>query len=61
MNGKWTGLILQGIFGKPGGRECTVAQFSGYLLSPMMKQVAKTNWMEPAGAISLNRLGIKNS
>lgn len=61
MNGEWTGLIVQDIFGKPGGRECTVAQLSDDLLSPMMKQVAKTNWMEPAGTISLNRFGIKNS
>ena len=51
------GLLVQGIFGKPDSRECTVAEFSDALISPMMKQVAKINWMEPAGTIVLNRFG----
>lgn len=48
-------LIVQGIFGKPDSRECTVADFSDDLVSPMMKQIAKMNWMESAGTISLKR------
>ena len=31
------GLHVEGIFGKPGGRECTVVEFSDDLVSPMMK------------------------
>ena len=55
------GLLAQGIFGKPDNRESTVAEFSDDVVLPMMKQVAKINWMEPAGTIILNRFGIKLS
>ncbi len=39
MNGECTGLVVQGSFGKPDNRECTVAEFSD---NHVMKQVAKT-------------------
>ena len=54
-------VVVQSVFGKPDGRECTVAEFSDDLVLPMMKQVAKMNWMKAPGTIILNRFGIKMS
>ncbi len=57
----WVSAVVQSVFGKPDGRECTIAEFSDDLVLPMMKQVAKMNWMIAPGTIILDRFGIKMS
>ena len=53
MSDERTGFIVHYIFGKPYSRECTVTKFSDHHESSMMKQVAKMNWMQSSGTISI--------
>lgn len=60
-NGNWTWFTVQSVFGEPGGRECFEAEFSDYLVLPIMKLVAEMNWMKTPGTIILDPFGFRTS
>ena len=57
-NGNRTGFFtVQSVFGEPGGRKVSKAEFSDDFVFPIMKQVAEMNWMKTPGTIILDRFG----